>query len=205
MGSRSVQRREAILDAALHCYTEGGAAAVTIHAVGQRSGASVGSIYHHFGNKDGILRALFHALLTLYRAHLLAYLEAVTGAEATIKAMVAQHLRWIGDHPNKARFLFSMRHNPVLASDEEVLREETTQFVNTFRARMRGWVERGELRPIPLGLAVPIIMGPAHQLGRHWLSGRLELDLEAAAVELGAAAWRAVRAEPVPPSPEPVW
>lgn len=36
-------------------FTEGGEAAVAIDAVAVRSGASVGSIYHHSGSKEGLL------------------------------------------------------------------------------------------------------------------------------------------------------
>ena len=52
-------RRQDILNAALACAAEGGVDAVTIDGVRARCGASVGSIYHHFGNRDGIVAALF--------------------------------------------------------------------------------------------------------------------------------------------------
>ena len=55
----TTDRRQDILNAALACATEGGVDAVTIDGVRARCGASVGSIYHHFGNKDGIVAALF--------------------------------------------------------------------------------------------------------------------------------------------------
>ena len=52
-----MSRRDAILEAALEAFDATGATA--IEEVRRRSGASVGSIYHHFGNVDGVVAALY--------------------------------------------------------------------------------------------------------------------------------------------------
>jgi AcrR family transcriptional regulator len=44
-------RKQEILDAALRGFAEKGLAGTTVEEVRRRSGASVGSIYHHFGDK----------------------------------------------------------------------------------------------------------------------------------------------------------
>lgn len=46
---------ERVLDAVEELLAEGGRAAVTIRAVGERAGASNGSIYHSFGSLDAVL------------------------------------------------------------------------------------------------------------------------------------------------------
>ena len=48
-------RKDSILTAALACITDVGADATTIEMIRERSGASIGSLYHHFGNKDCII------------------------------------------------------------------------------------------------------------------------------------------------------
>ena len=54
----------------------------------RRSGASVGSIYHHFGDKED-RAALFVAVLRDYQEGLLAALAAGDDAERTVGALVA--------------------------------------------------------------------------------------------------------------------
>jgi AcrR family transcriptional regulator len=49
---------EAILDAAESVVSEIGVDATTTNAIAERAGASVGSLYHFFANKDAILLAL---------------------------------------------------------------------------------------------------------------------------------------------------
>ena len=55
---RGQQRVEAILDAAEAVFGDMGVAAATTNAIAERAGASVGSLYHFFANKDAILYAL---------------------------------------------------------------------------------------------------------------------------------------------------
>ena len=55
---RGQQRVEAILDAAEAVFGEMGVDAATTNAIAERAGASVGSLYHFFANKDAILYAL---------------------------------------------------------------------------------------------------------------------------------------------------
>jgi AcrR family transcriptional regulator len=52
------ERQEAILSAALECFTSRGFAATTVEEIRRRSGASIGSIYHHFGGKEGLAAEL---------------------------------------------------------------------------------------------------------------------------------------------------
>lgn len=49
---------ERILDAAEACFAERGYAGTSITEVCTRSGLPVGSVYHHFGNKEGLLVAV---------------------------------------------------------------------------------------------------------------------------------------------------
>ena len=68
-------RRQAILDAALQAFTESGTTAATVDDVRRLSGASVGSIYHHFGDKEGLAAALYVEGLRSYQEGFLAVLE----------------------------------------------------------------------------------------------------------------------------------
>jgi AcrR family transcriptional regulator len=49
--------RERVIDVVLELLEEGGESAVRIDDVRDRSGVSIGSIYHHFGDRDGLIVA----------------------------------------------------------------------------------------------------------------------------------------------------
>jgi AcrR family transcriptional regulator len=55
---RGQRRVDSILDAAAELFGEEGVDAVSMNAIAQRAGSSVGSLYHFFPNKDAIVEAL---------------------------------------------------------------------------------------------------------------------------------------------------
>jgi AcrR family transcriptional regulator len=68
--ARGKERRETIIDAAAAIVIDRGIEAVTMQEVGRQSGASTGSIYHFFTDKNELLQALADrhaaALLNLF-------------------------------------------------------------------------------------------------------------------------------------------
>ncbi|WP_263141578.1 TetR/AcrR family transcriptional regulator [Pseudomonas sp. RIT-PI-AD] len=56
--ARGLSRVEAVLDAAAELLAREGLAGVTMHSVAKGAGASIGSLYHFFADRDGLLRAL---------------------------------------------------------------------------------------------------------------------------------------------------
>ena len=187
-------RRADILDAALLVFTRHGYHRATIEEIRAVSGASTGSIYHHFGGKEELAAALYVEGLRDYQRRFLAVFDAEAGAEDTVKAIVENHLDWVADNPSMARYLLSSREAEVVRATEGELRAMNRAAI----AATQGWVERavdaGELRAMPTQLFYSVLIGPSQEFARRWLARR---DREAFAVarsELAEAAWRAVRA-----------
>lgn len=180
-------RREMILKAALELLEAD--EEVTIEGVRERSGASVGSIYHHFGDKDGILGALYAEVLGGYQVGALRTLRTNPEAEAGIKALVRNHLRWVERNPQRARFLL----------EGDVARKRAGEKVEALNknlfAAIEEWVqEQDELVPMRLEVFFANVFGPAQALSRSWLAHR-EGSLRGMEDDLAGAAWRAVRAD----------
>src|SRR3954467_5185516 len=91
-------RPDAILDAALDAFDANGVLAATLDDIRERSGASIGSIYHHFGDKEGIAAALYPQLLEAWQRGLVGAIER-RGAERGIRAAVDPPLRWAARNP----------------------------------------------------------------------------------------------------------
>ncbi len=192
--ARSDARRTQILDAALACFVKLGWTATTIADVRAESGASTGSIYHHFGSKEGVGAALYAELLRRYRESLLDRLERTRSARGFVRGLVLHHLDWSAEHPDWARFLNDMRSSEAVASNEADLRASTRRFLELLARRIDSYVEAGEIVKMPKAIYASVIMGPAHDVVRHWLRGRVELELAEVRTPLANAAWRAVAA-----------
>ena len=180
-------RREEILEAALDSLGAGEEA--TIDGVRKRSGASVGSIYHHFGGKDGIRAALYVKILRGYQAGVLRSLRAATDAEDGVKGLVRYHLRWVKRNPEPARFL--LRGGVA----REQSGEELKALNQSLLVAVGDWVEaQAAIRPMQRELFYFVVLGPAQEFCRSWLAGRVR-SLQEMEGNLAEAAWRAVRSE----------
>lgn len=186
-----VDRKSAILTAALAVFSEHGIEAATIDDIRQRSGASVGSIYHHFGNKEGLAAALFAQGLDDYWTRLIAAIAAAPDARLAIHAMLDTHVGWIVAKPDLARFLFA-RRQAVSQAHEDSIRQLTNQRFKQLFELFKPWFQQGLFRRLPSELYAPLLLGPAQELSRHWLGGRLAFDPRQAIEELSGAAWRSI-------------
>jgi AcrR family transcriptional regulator len=181
-----MSRREAILEAALDSF--GASGEVAIEEVRRRSGASVGSIYHHFGGKDGIAAALYVEILRGYQAGVVRALGKADSAEQGVTGLVRHHLRWVERNPERARFLLGG------GALREAAGEELRELNRDLSAALDGWVERQkEIRALPREVFYAVVIGPAQEASRLWLAGRVG-SLRKLEDELAESAWRAVRA-----------
>ena len=191
---RATGRRRAILDAALVVFTERGYHRASIEEIRERSGASIGSIYHHFGGKEQLAAALYVEGLRDYQQRFLRVLRAGGGAEATVRAIVANHLRWVADNPRLAAYLLSSREAEVSRASDRELHAMNREVIDATREWIGEEVAAGELRPLRTQLFYAVLIGPCQEFARQWVRRREREALEEAVVELGETAWRAVRA-----------
>jgi len=165
----------------------------TIAEIRRRSGASVGSIYHHFGGKEGLAAELYVEGLRDYQEGLLGAIERSDDAQAGVRGVVRHHLRWVERNPRLAQFLMGRRETELRLVTDARVRELNRGFL----PRVTAWVERhvgsGALLPLPTDLWEPVLLGPSQEFSRLWLAGRTRSSLRRAERELGDATWGAVR------------
>jgi len=189
------KRRRKILEAALHCFLERGFTAATAEEIRERSGASIGSIYHHFGGKEGLAGALHVEGLRDYQAGFLHELRRHRGARSGVEAVVRYHLRWVHEHADWARFLFHLREAEAVQAVMPELRELNRRFAAEVTAWIRPHMRAGVITPLPADVVGAVWIGPAQQFARQWLAGHATTALPKATRVLAAAAWRSLRAD----------
>jgi AcrR family transcriptional regulator len=194
--------RAALLDAAARLFDTRGFAAVSIADLTAASGVSNGSIYHHFGAKEGVLAALVVDALAGYQDGLVAALDAHPGdPAAAVRGAVAFELAWFEAHPRAARLVIAHRDQVAAsAAGGDRLRAINRPFTR----RVRAWLARGHdtgaiPRDVDLTLLHALVFAPARELGSLWLAGRVKGRPSARAAALGDAAWAGLQAVPDTP------
>ena len=118
----TVARKAQILDAALACFTDVGIEATTIDDIRRHAGCSTGSIYHHFGSKEGIASALYLDAAEQLNADLMRKLTRCRTAEQAVKTVVTQYSDWVTRHRDLAGFLLNSREVAMTTDARSTLR-----------------------------------------------------------------------------------
>ncbi|WP_405137690.1 TetR/AcrR family transcriptional regulator [Nocardia sp. NBC_01388] len=189
-----VVRRRAILDAALTVYLKSGVAGTTVEVLHRASGASVGSIYHFFGSKEGVAAELYVETLRDYFDAYLAALHSNSTARGGIEGSVRTHLEWVAANELRARYLFHCREYEVIDESRPVINALNERFYGEATAWLQPHVEKGRIKPLPPRLCQALWMGPCVEYARLWLARSADFDMLGAAPTLGQAAWNAVKA-----------
>lgn len=193
-----VGRREAIIQAALLCFAEHGVEATTIDMIRVASGASTGSLYHHFGGKEHIAVAVYLEGLRDFRREQQDYMTRANTLEEGIRAIVYANVDWICRKPEWARYLFNHRGVleavqadgiPAHTAQQDEMRQSQRQFSEWFQAHMPA----GQRLRWPQDAYLALVIGPVHDYARHWLAGRREMGLQELREFFAEAACRAVR------------
>jgi AcrR family transcriptional regulator len=186
-------RRDAILAAALDCFARKGYAATSIDDVRRASGASVGSIYHHFGSKEELAAGIHVDAVRRYQEGFLAALTGEAQAEAGVKAVVRFHLAWVRRNRRLAGFMFARQEAAVLRQAEPGLRELNRRFAADAGAWVEPYVRSGAIRRLPPDVLFALLIGPSQELSRLWLAGRTETDPDRAAALLADSVWSSLQ------------
>ncbi|MGY1900350.1 TetR/AcrR family transcriptional regulator [Nocardia gipuzkoensis] len=104
---------DVILDAARTLVLAEGPRAASVSAIAEASGAPVGTLYHRFGNRNGVLTAAWLRALRRFQDGTLAAAGEPDAIEAGV-AMVRAALRFGRELPEDAKLLLNLRPSDLL-------------------------------------------------------------------------------------------
>src|ERR1700712_1061818 len=104
--------RRSVLRHALGLFNADGVEAATIDDLRRACGQSVGTIYHHFKNKEGVVAALFFAGFDDQSRAIARRLAGLEDGRAVVEALITAYADWMTEHPGLAQFMY-MAREPV--------------------------------------------------------------------------------------------
>lgn len=190
-GARKAHKRE-ILRAALQCFNEFGVEMTPIDTIRERANSSIGSIYHHFGNKEGLIAAIYLAALDDQLTLTQAALTQADSPKASIYALVQSYLQWVTEEPDAARFLFRVRQSVSSGPHKAALAERNKQRYGSLLKRLMNGVQEGSIRALPPETYASLLIGQAESYCKAWLTQRVKTPPLVFAEVFCEAAWRTV-------------
>lgn len=146
MGADELHSSSRILNKALELFSSKGYEATSVREICEASGLTKPTLYHFFGSKEGVYRALVEGALREVHNELLAQLAGPGDSPQRLRGMARHYLAFAQERRDLARFLMALIHNPGSAPP--------TDFAGFYRELLEGvarcldeGVARGELQP----------------------------------------------------------
>ncbi len=185
--------RERILQASLELFVEQGYFNTNVPDISRRSRCSVGSIYHHFLNKEEIAAQIFHAGMKDFRTALAKAIDLENSVQENVSSIVVAFLSFAEAHHLLARYLWLARHseflnhqvkNPTMVGFDELGRR-VTQLLR--RAEREGSIPKLQAEVI-----WTILFGLPVSYMRDWLDGYTRIPPSEVALTIAQACWAAM-------------
>ncbi len=191
----SIGPKERILQASLQLFVEQGYFNTNVPDISKLSRCSVGSIYHHFINKEEIAAQLFKDGLAKFRAALSKVMDVNQDVEKNIRAIVVAFLDFAESHHQLSRYLWLARHNEFIGSK---VKHPTVIGFDELGRKLTVMLKKGiRTKQIPNLKAYiywNIIFGIPLSFIRDWLDGYTQNSPREVSKILADACWGALQA-----------
>ena len=189
-----IERREALLDAALVCFTRSSLLSVGIEAIRREAGASPSSVYNLFSDINGLRMALLVRTFEQLFQHLSERVLATRGAKAAVVALVDGHLEWVLNQPELARYMYQATSLEFDAGASAELQRTKAEMLAPVVAHIAPFVLQGTLPPWSVTALDVSILGASHEASRRYLAGA-DLDPKWMRDQLPRLAWASLAPE----------
>ena len=175
-----------ILTAALDLFVEQGYHNVSVHEIRARADVSIGSIYKHFGGKEGIADALYTHILGELDKRIDQIMAQHTGAIAQCEGIIDALFRHTETHRNIIAYIFHTKHADFLPEKAHIC--DSAPFLK-MRALVEDGMRQGELKATDPWVATACIFGGMSRLIQLRLDGSINAPLDQFGEDVRDAIW----------------
>lgn len=175
--ARAEQRSQQLLDAAARLMERDGSQGVSMQAVAEEAGVSVGLIYRYFGGKDDLVLAVILNVLDDFARHVP---QAVAGAgEDPVDRLAAAFRGYceVIDRQRHATVLTYRESKSLTEAGREQIKRLEVDTIEPLRQALTDGVAAGLFRDIDVDLVAYDLLLLTHAWAlKHWHFERLGLD-----------------------------
>lgn len=185
------QINERIIDAALQLFTQRGYFNTSVPDMARTAQVSVGSIYHHFKDKEDVARALYQGLVERLQQTLADIAHTHATAHDRCRAVMAMLFEVTESNRDAMDFMLYAKHREFLPDERPVC---SSRPFETMRAFVQEGMDNGEIRRMDVMVATSCLFGGAIRLITARLDGVLAEPLPDRLDAVWECAWRGVAA-----------
>ena len=184
-----------ILTAALDLFVERGFHNVSVHDVQKEANVSIGSIYNHFGGKEGIAKALYYHLMKEFEEMIEDVIAEDLSSRERCNKLILQLFQYTETKRNIISFMLHAKHREFLPDEPPIC--SSTPF-KTLRSIVQQGMDDGEIRQGEPWVVAAAVFGGAIRMIHLRLDGVIKDPLTRYYDELVDCMWQGMLPVPLP-------
>ncbi len=168
-----MEKREAILSAAMHLITENGFHGTPMSMVAKEAKVAAGTIYHYFESKEDLINQLYASLKQKFGSALTKNTKSGGNVKKEFFQLWMNMYNYFINNPAEFRFLEQYANSPFI--EKEIREANQYSYLPAIEFLIRG-MENGVLRSMDPLLMANILYGVVVAVAKIKLSGQLEID-----------------------------
>lgn len=178
-----------ILTATLSLFTQQGYFNTSVHDIARESQVSIGSIYHHFKDKEAVARALYNDMIARMSSELADIKQHHNTAHDRCRAVIELLFKITEQEPEVMEFMLYSKHREFLPNVRPVCSSQPFEIMREF---VQEGMNSGEIQKMDLMVASTCLFGGAIRMITSSMDGLLKRSLSSYIDEIWICSWRAV-------------
>ena len=175
-----------ILDTALDLFTSNGYFNTSVHHIQKTAGISIGSIYHHFANKEAIAKAIYDELIDHMSQAILNIMQQHDSTKDRCQAVISYLFELTENEPRKMSYMLHVNHKEFIPDQKPVCSSVPFEMVASM---VPIGMTNGEIKQMDAIAASVCLFGPALRLIHLKLDGVVKKPLWEYFDEIWDAVW----------------
>jgi len=186
-----INTRQQILSATLSLFSNKGYFNTSVRDIARESGVSIGSIYHHFKDKEGIASAMYNNLLDRMITELVLIKSSNNTAHDRCREVISFLFKMTEEEPEVMEFMLSSKHRDFLPNEKPVCSSAPFELM---RELVKDGMVSGEIQLMDLMVASSCLYGASLRMITSRLDGLIEQPLPEYLDAIWSSSWKAVAA-----------
>lgn len=191
--AKTTEKKQQIIKTALDIFDQHGVENTTIEMICTATHTSIGSLYHHFGNKEGLAAKVYLTGLQQFSKSLLDALQQCTTAKDAVFCIVETNVNWIDQNRKWAKFIFEQ--GKILQQTQQ--QDSFSASAITMQQQIEALFLRLEGHEIfaswPKEILHSLLVGAVHEYAKHWLKKECVDEFLSLKPYFAQAAWQSLQ------------
>lgn len=191
--AKTTEKKQQIIKTALEIFDQHGVENTTIEMICTATNTSIGSLYHHFGSKEGLAAKVYLTGLQQFSKSLLDALQHCTTAKEAVFCVVETNVDWMDQNRKWAKFIFE--HGKIIqqTQQQEVLSASIMSMEQQFEVLFSNMPDRQIIAAWPKEMISALLIGAVHDYARHWLKKECVDEFLSLKPYFAQAAWQSLQ------------